>query len=238
VSQPACEQWRPIEVRSPPVADTHTFLFADLAGYTALTEAMGDEDAADVAAGFFAAVRELLPEHGAEEVKTIGDALMIRADEPAEAVRLALRVVLEVGGRHEFPIVRVGLHTGPATGRDGDWFGAAVNLAARVSGLAAGGEVLLTETTRAAAGDLDRIDLHERGRHELKNVAEPVLVFAAHPSGERSDAGLPIDPVCRMAVDPERCAGGLEYQGTQYYFCSLDCAGKFAAEPQRFVSSA
>jgi adenylate cyclase len=66
----------------------HTFLFADLAGFTALTEAMGDEEAADLAAGFCSAVRELFPARGAEEVKAIGDALMVRLDDAGEAVRL------------------------------------------------------------------------------------------------------------------------------------------------------
>jgi class 3 adenylate cyclase len=47
------------------------------------------------------------------------------------------------------------MHTGPAVERDGDWFGATVNLAARVSAAAAGGETLLTETTRTAAGEVE-----------------------------------------------------------------------------------
>ena len=66
--------------------EQHTFLFADLAGFTALTEAHGDRQAADVAAEFSAAVRRLLSSHQAEEVKTIGDALMIRGgDDPTGA---------------------------------------------------------------------------------------------------------------------------------------------------------
>ena len=125
----------------------HTFLFADLAGFTALTEAMGDRDAAELAGAFCDAVRELLPDHRAQEVKAIGDALMIRGDQASEAIQLGLRVVHEVGGKHFFPTVRVGMHTGPAVERNGDWFGATVNVAARVSGIAAGGAM-----TRGAAG--------------------------------------------------------------------------------------
>jgi adenylate cyclase len=52
-----------------------TFLFADLSGFTALTEAHGDEQAADLTGGFCVAVRGLLAEHQAHEVKAIGDAL-------------------------------------------------------------------------------------------------------------------------------------------------------------------
>jgi adenylate cyclase len=213
----------------------HTFLFADLAGYSALTEVHGDEDAAELAGQFCRSVRELLPEHGAEEIKSIGDALMIRCDEASAAVLLGLRVVGEIGARHFFPAVRVGMHTGPAVERDGDWFGAAVNVAARVSGLAAASEVLLTIETRDAAGSVAGAEFEERGRHAFKNLVEPVLVFAATPASERSEAGLPIDPVCRMAVDPSRCAGQLRHDGVEYHFCSLRCASAFASAPQNYV---
>jgi YHS domain-containing protein len=44
-----------------------------------------------------------------------------------------------------------------------------------------------------------------------------------------------IDPVCRMAVDPDHAAGRLTYEGTTYFFCALTCAGVFAQDPQRFA---
>jgi hypothetical protein len=127
-----------------------TFLFADLSGFTALTEAHGDEQAVDLVDGFCVAVRQLLAAHHAHEVKTIGDALT-RTGDTAAAIRLGLCIVHDVGARHGFPLVRVGMHTGPAVERGGDWFGATVNLAARVSAAAAGGEALLTAATRDAA---------------------------------------------------------------------------------------
>jgi adenylate cyclase len=211
-----------------------TFLFADLSGFTALTEVHGDEQAADLVAGFGAAVRALLPEHGAEHVKSIGDALMIRCQGAAQAIRLAVRIVSEVGRQHGFPIIRVGMHSGPAAERDGDWFGATVNLAARISGVAGGDEVLLSDATRERAGALEGIALRERGRHTLRNVAEPVLLFEAVREAQRSPAGLPIDPVCRMAVDPDHAAGSLQHNGVRYHFCSLECAQTFAAHPGRY----
>jgi class 3 adenylate cyclase/YHS domain-containing protein len=216
--------------------EQHTFLFADLAGFTALTEAHGDRQAADVAAEFSVAVRRLLSSHVAEEVKTIGDAVMIRGADPAAAIQLGLGIVADVGRQHGFPTVRVGMNTGHAVERDGDWFGSTVNIAARVSGVASGGEVLVTETTKAAAGESCSVQLHERGRHTLKNIGEPVLLFAAVRQGERDSAGLAIDPVCRMAVDPEHSAGRLSYEGAEFYFCSLDCAAAFAADPARHAS--
>jgi adenylate cyclase len=215
-----------------------TFLFADLSGFTALTEAHGDEDAAELAGQFEAEVAELLEEHRAEQVKTIGDALMIRCHDPGLAIRLALCIVDDVGRRHGFPSVRVGMHTGPAVERAGDWFGAAVNLAARVSGAAAGGEVLLTSATRDAAGELGEVELRPRGRRELRNVSEPVELFEAVRTSEQSPAGLPIDPVCRMAVHPEHSAGTLTHDGIEYHFCSLTCARAFAEAPERYVIGA
>jgi adenylate cyclase len=118
--------------RSEPAVQT--FLFADLSGFTALTEAHGDEQAADLVGGFCVAVRQLLAAHQAQEVKTIGDALMLRTSDAAAAIRLGLCIVHDVGAQHGFPLVRVGMHTGSAVERDGDWFGTTVNLAARVVG--------------------------------------------------------------------------------------------------------
>jgi adenylate cyclase len=215
----------------------HTFLFADLAGFTALTEAMGDEDAADLAADFSGTVGEFVDDHQAESIKEIGDALMIRGSDAAEAIRLGLRIVHDVGGRHFFPTVRVGMHTGPAVERGGDWFGATVNVAARVSGVAGGGEVLLTADTREAAGEIGDIQLHERGRRTLRNVEDPLLLYAAVREGTAHGHSLPIDPVCRMAVDPDRAVARVTHEGADYHFCSLDCAARFTADPERFTSA-
>lgn len=215
---------------------THTFLFADMAGFTALTEAHGDEEAAELAADFFDCVRQLLPAYGGEEIKTIGDAVMLRCAEPKAAVELGLRIVEGIGARPKFPVVRVGMHTGPAIERNGDWFGASVNLAARVSGRAGGGEVLLTEATRQASADLDGIEFRHHGAQRFKNVNRPVDVYRAAPEGEESE-GLPIDPVCRMAVDPGRVAGALTHEGIKYHFCSLECVRAFVAAPEDYVGS-
>lgn len=213
---------------------TQTFIFADISGFTALTEAHGDDAAADLVAAFRDAVQPKLGNREAEEVKTIGDALMIRAEDAAEAIKLGLEIVHEVGGHHGFPTVRVGMHTGSATERGGDWFGAGVNLAARVAGQAAGGEVLLTDATRAEVGADHNFVLSQRGRVWLRNISEPVFLFGALRRGVVSTGELPVDPVCRMSVEPESAVGSLQHRGRVHFFCSLDCAGRFAAEPQRY----
>ena len=63
-------------------------------------------------------------------------------------------------------------------------------------------------------------------------------LFEASCDVSRSTEGLPIDPVCRMAVDPEHCAGQLEHEGLVFHFCSVECAGKFAAAPDRYAGAA
>jgi adenylate cyclase len=211
-----------------------SFVFADIAGFTALTEAHGDEEAVAVVGRFSDAVAAELPAVGGEHVKTIGDALMLRVPDPGQAILLGLRIVRGALADHGEPAIRVGLHHGSALERAGDYFGAAVNLAARISAVAAGGEVLLSGHTAALVPELEGVVYESRGRHVFRNVREPVELFAALEVGETADR-LPVDPVCRMAVDPERAPGRLLHDGTAYFFCSLTCAGEFARQPERFT---
>jgi adenylate cyclase len=212
-----------------------TFVFADIAGFTALTEAHGDEEAVALIADFADAVAAELPAVGGEHVKTIGDSLMLRIPEPGDAVMLGLRVANDVMSDHGAPAVRVGLHHGSALKRNDDYFGASVNLAARVSALASAGEVLLTGKTAGLTPDLEGVLFESRGRQSLKNVIEPVEIFAAVRIGEAAEQ-LPVDPVCRMVVSPERAAGRVMYEGEAYFFCSLTCVGDFARQPDRFAA--
>jgi len=216
-----------------------TFLFADIAGFTALTEAHGDEEAAELVTDFCGAVRADLPEYGGEQVKTIGDAVMVRVPDPSQAVLLGLHIAHDVMQGHGAPAVRVGLHHGPAIERERDYFGAAVNLAARVSAAATAGEVLLTAQTAELAPSIDGVLYESRGRQTLRNVRDPVDLVAAVREGQGGNgSGLAIDPVCRMAVDPDHSTGRLTYEDTTYFFCSLTCAGEFARRPERYLEAA
>jgi adenylate cyclase len=216
--------------------ESGTFVFADIAGYTALTEAHGDADAAELAATFCREISQVAAASGGEVIKTIGDAVMVRHGDPAEAVRLGLTAAHDVMAGHGFPAVRVGMHHGPAICRDGDWFGATVNLAARVAGEASGGEVLVTEAVRDGASALEGVDFERRGEHRMRNVSTPVPLFAAVVDA-RSDHAHQIDPVCRMRVAEGREAGTLRHRETVYCFCSLDCAGLFARNPDAYIPS-
>lgn len=81
----------------------HTFLFADLAGFTAMTEAMGDESAAELACEFAEQVELVASDFDAESVKRIGDAVMLRAAEAGPAIGLGLQIANEVGESHYLP---------------------------------------------------------------------------------------------------------------------------------------
>ena len=151
----------------------------DLVGFTVLTAEQGDDNAAEVALSLYAHVRRLLPEHRGEEIKTIGDAMMIRCQDPLQAVELGLRISEQISDQPEFPPVRVAVHTGSAVRRDRDWYGSAVNVAARLCSAAGGGEVLVSDTTRAAAGAPGHVDFGARQLHWLKNVPEPVAARSA-----------------------------------------------------------
>jgi adenylate cyclase len=165
----------------------HTFLFADLVGFTALTDTEGDDRAADVALALYETVRGLLPRYPAEELKTLGDGVVLRCDEAANGIALAVRLVEELEAIPGFPAVRVGVHTGPAVERQGDWYGRTVNVAARLCSAAGGGEVLVSEQACAAAGRLPKVAFGERRLHWLRNVTEPI---AAHVASARRCALL------------------------------------------------
>jgi class 3 adenylate cyclase len=161
-------------------AGRHTFLFTDLVGFTTLTAEEGDDRAAEVAVALHEHVRRLAPAHGAEAIKTLGDAVMLRCEDPALAVTLGLRIVDELDALERFPPARVGMHTGPAVGRAHDWYGTTVNIASRLCGAAGGGEVLASAATCEAAGLMPGVEFSERRLHWLKNVTEPVEAHLAH----------------------------------------------------------
>lgn len=214
------------------MSDTQrTFAFVDLAGFTALTEAMGDEEAVGLLGRFVELTQSALGD-GDELVKSIGDAVMLASPGPEAGLSLLHRLFTGCHDQHDFPVVRAGLHHGAAIRGDGDWFGASVNLAARVAGQAHGGQLLVTSAVAEAARRRGFRTV-ELGEFELRNIAEPVELWEVHLGIADEAAG--VDPVCRMRVMRDRAAGRLRHEDTDYWFCSLDCAGQFAADPGRYA---
>ena len=165
---------------------TATFVFADIAGFTALTEAHGDEQAAALVKSFCGAIGEALPASGGSHVKTIGDAVMLRIPTPARPSGSALRIANDLMLEHGAPAVRAGMHHGSAVEHDGDFFGAAVNLAARV---VRGGRPAAKSCSPArrprSLPNLEGSSTESRGRRRLRHIHEPVELFAAAHVGGR-----------------------------------------------------
>ena len=218
---------------APVDAATQTFVLADLAGYSALTEAHGDLYAADTAAEFFAMARAMLPEFSATEVKTLGDAVLVRVPRAVDAIRLARRLLAEATEREQALGIRVAIHTGTAVRRGNDWFGSAVNVVARVADVAGAGQIVLTGAMRdAVSGDLATRAL---GRREFRNINDAVDLFVLDTESAADERVL--DPVCRMLIHRERCRATAEFRGRTYRFCSDECLAIFRARPDRYASS-
>jgi adenylate cyclase len=158
-----------------PLAEA-AFLFADIVGFTAYTETHGDSRAAELAWRLRLGVEAQLG-HDAHVVKTLGDAVMVRLADPAEAAAVGLRIVDRALPGAGDPPLRVGVHCGAAVECDGDFFGRAVNVAARVAALAQPGEVLVTDDVAMAARGRG-MQLDERGAHALRNVSHAVALHA------------------------------------------------------------
>jgi len=155
--------------------------FADLAGYTRLTEERGDEEAVGVVERFVEAVEQTLP-IDARVIKTLGDEVMVVG---ADAVALAQWAVgFQQETAPDAPAPRIGIHYGEAIYRDGDYYGRDVNQAARVVARAAGGEVLVTRRIVDAAAGMDGLSFELIGEIGLKGFSEPIELFHALPSEE------------------------------------------------------
>ncbi len=122
-------------------------------------------------------------------VKMLGDGMYAAFDDPLDALRAALRLQRGLADAAPWPDValgvRCGLHLGVVERRDGDLFGTAVNRAARIMGIACGGQVLLSEPVAALVRD--RLEpgasLRGLGKVRLRGVATPVQVYQlVHPS--------------------------------------------------------
>ena len=214
--------------------DVRAVLFADLAGFTALTEAHGDVGAADTA-GRFAELAASALAGDARIVKTIGDAVMVLADGADAGIDAALAVLRSVDNESDFPGVRIGLHAGPVVERAGDVFGATVNVAARLTEHARVGQLLTTGDLAELASEKDDVSTTTLGAIHLKNIGEPVAVYAIEVSSRRPTAQI-LDPVCRMFVDADDPPARLPWRDRIWSFCSFECASAFSQDPDRYAN--
>jgi adenylate cyclase len=148
--------------------------FADLTGYTRLTEEQGEVSAVDAVERFVASVEMTLPEE-ARVIKTIGDEAMIVGSDPANLTDWAVGFQ---SLQTERPLPRIAVHYGVALYRDGDYYGRDVNIASRVAARSAGGEVLVTrpvvEYSQAPHLEFERI-----AEVTLKGFSDSTEIFIA-----------------------------------------------------------
>ena len=147
--------------------------FADLAGYTRLTEKEGDLEALGAVERFVDSVQATLPDE-ARVIKTIGDEVMIVG---SDAGALTDWAVAFQRTQSRPPLPRIGIHCGVALYRDGDYYGRDVNIASRVGARAGGGEVLVTRPVVEQAGTHLRFE--RIGEVRLKGFSHPTEMFLA-----------------------------------------------------------
>jgi adenylate cyclase len=152
--------------------------FADLTGYTRMTEEEGELTAVDAVERFVDAVEATLPDD-ARVIKTIGDEAMIIG---ADAAALTDWAVGFQGMQTRRPLPRIAVHRGVALFRDGDYYGRDINIASRVAARAAGGEVLATRPVVDVAGA--HLEFERIGEVRLKGFYESTEVFVARQREE------------------------------------------------------
>ena len=196
------------------------FLIADLSGYTALTEVHGDTHAADAVIRYAEIARACLAPP-TEIVERVGDEILFASPSARAVVETALRLLETVEREPLFPTIRAGVHFGAALRQGGKYFGATLNLTARVAAYARAGQVVATR------GIVERLG-------EVGDIA-PVGVFELRRRREAGTAQQ-TDPVCRMRIEPASAAARIRFAEREYFFCSLDCAQRFATSPDAYVA--
>jgi DNA-binding NarL/FixJ family response regulator/class 3 adenylate cyclase len=177
------------------------FLIADIRGFTRFTHDRGDDEAARVAKRFGSLTGETVGPFGGTLLELRGDEALVVFD----SVRSAIRAALELQERYvaddpgEALPVGIGIAAGEAVAVDEGYRGGALNLAARLCGLARAGEVIVSQELRHLAGTVEGVVYAERGTITLKNLPDPVHLLRAAPEvgdpverfsgGARPDAG-------------------------------------------------
>src|SRR5579864_465779 len=170
------------ESSSPLPSGTVTFFFSDIEGSTQRWESFRDAMQAAVAQ-HERLLRAAIERHHGYVFKTIGDAFCAAFATAPEAARAALESQTSLAAEDFSAVgglrVRIGIHTGHADERDGDYFGAAVNRVARLMSIGHGGQILLSSASHAlVASDLpSEVSIVDLGSHRLKDLTHPEQVW-------------------------------------------------------------
>jgi adenylate cyclase len=162
--------------RKPP-AQPEACVFADLSGYTRLTEELGDAAAAGMALRLAELMQEVATHHRGLVVKMLGDGVHFHFRDPSSAVLGSLELV-ERAEPQGLPPAHIGVNAGPMTYTDGDYYGLTVIIAARIASQAGPGQVLVGEAA-IDDGHHEGVRFEEIGPVPLKGIARPVTVYRA-----------------------------------------------------------
>lgn len=162
------------------------FLIADVRGYTAFTQTHGDEEAGQLAARFAALAREAIAVSGGEVLELRGDEALCVFPSARKALRGSVELQrhfrTRVDGEPAFPLgIGVGLAAGEAVPIEGGYRGAALNLAARLCGLAGPGQIFASEMVTGLAGAVDGLRFVERRRVRVKGIERSVRTIEIVP---------------------------------------------------------
>lgn len=212
----------------------NTFCFVDIAGYTALTGSHGAEAAAKLVQEFEDMLHRAMGESGSIH-EIIGDCAFLVFPDVPSCCSCLLKLFQQIDSRENFPVARAGFHQGSALFKNNRYFGSTVNLAARISAYAKGGQLLCT---RVAAEALLRrlpagVRVEPMGAVRLRNIPEPVELYEVTSANLTRDPA--IDPVCKMQVARSGAAGHIIFEGDHYYFCSIECVKRFVRSPANFL---
>jgi class 3 adenylate cyclase/DNA-binding CsgD family transcriptional regulator/tetratricopeptide (TPR) repeat protein len=176
-----------------------TVVFVDVEGSTALLQRVGDESGLASIRRQLDTVRARVAAYGGIEVKSLGDGLLVTFASPRQAVSFALASQRALAG--SLPRVRFGINTGEAVDLDTDVHGSAVNAAARISGRAAGGEVLVSDVVRQlVGGTAPTIRFSDRGRCRLRGFAERWHLWIAEDNQGEGFAPATIGRVAELTT--------------------------------------
>src|SRR3954454_1692119 len=155
--------------------------FADLVSFSALTNRLDDDEIGDLVEVFESRSHDVVARRGGRVVKTLGDSVLFMAPTPEDGVEIAWDIVHVIGGDQRLPDVRVGLVTGNVVLRMGDVYGPAVNLAARLVGVARRNRVI-TDTHTAELLPREKYDTRALPARPVRGFGdlEPVAVRPTH----------------------------------------------------------
>ena len=176
----AMTEWnkpKPKEQQSGPV----TVLFTDIAGSTAMTQALGDAGAQKVVRAHNRVVRDALTDHGGKEIKHTGDGIMASfpkiTDSVAASIQMQRQTMVHNEQNPDLPLhLKIGLNAGEPIAEDNDLFGSTVQMSARIVDKAQADEIFVSEIIKGMC-EGKGYKFVNRGGYEMKGFSEPPTLY-------------------------------------------------------------